>query len=611
MASQEAEVLVTVTIDGVEYKVPKGANLIDVCLKAGRDEYDRDYPDQNRGGPHYVPHFCYHPGLSVSGNCRMCFVKTKQMVKRGDKMVAMEMMTTACTNVVSDGLEVDTRSDEVQKVRRGIMELELINHPLDCPECDKAGECSLQDYAFEYGNASSKFDFEKSNARIKPLSEMISFWGTRCILCSRCIRVCDEISGTSELAFVNRADQTDIDIFPGRPLDNPLALNTVEVCPVGALNNNQFLYNARVWNLDEMAGLCGLCAKGCSIRVDSENGRISRVMARENLEVNDFWICDRGRNDFKWANGEKRLARPLTRKGEVSWDKGYTLAVEGLKKAAEDKNHSWALAGAGMTNEELYLFRKLVKERLGIENVALVAAPDVDPIDLKAFKAPADGSPNLNGAAIILGIDDAAASLKPFIEQCAAGKVSSVFVFGALAHGLDGLEEVSKALASERAENIVAIDFQSGLLTELAHVTLPCTTSFETAGSWVNGERRLQAFRAALPWPVEGRVGVEILQELLFRTEAKPADGAEAPAESGDEDKEEEVVEADPLFEARQRASGSATVAVVVGGGEQKTRTKRVIVGPAAIFEELAAKVPQFGGHSHLALVRSKGAKLL
>jgi NADH-quinone oxidoreductase subunit G len=599
--------LVNITIDGKPYQVAKGSNLLMACLTHGA-ESTPEYPDQNEGGEHYVPHFCYHPGLSVSGNCRMCFVKTKQMVKRGDQLVPVEAITTACTNTVAEDLEVFTKTDDVRKVRAGIMDLELINHPLDCPECDKSGECSLQDFAFDHGHAASKFDFEKVAAHIKPLGDKITIWGTRCIQCSRCIRVADEISGTSELCFVNRSDRTVIDVFPGKPIDNPLAINTVEVCPVGALKNRDFLYTARVWNMDEMPGVCGLCAKGCAVRVDSLAGQgVTRVMGRENRNVNDWWVCDRGRLDYKWINSPQRIDTPLTPQGHVGWEKGYELAMDALTRASADSTRAWAVGHASMTNEELYLFKQLIG-KLGISNVALMAEPDVEPLEFPGFKAPADGNANRLGARILLGIDDAEASAKRFADACGRGEVAHAFVWSGLPHGMETQGAVIEALG--KVGNIVAVDFRRSALTDRAAVTLAGTTYVETAGSWVNHEMLLQAFRAALPYPREGRVGTEILQELIHRLD-----------EAGAEEPQERVTTplgrpaGDPYKQGvRQRgAEGSATIPVIEGSGQVAlgTRARKLIIGPAAVFNRMAEEVSQFSGHSHLKLIQSNGAPLV
>lgn len=583
-APQTAPATVNVKIDGVPYTVPKGANVLDVCLKAGRA--DKDYPDQREGGPHYVPHFCWHPGLSISGNCRMCFVKVTTYMKKGDALVPNTMPTIACNSTVAEGMEIDTKSPEVQKIRAGIMDLELLNHPLDCPECDKAGECRLQDYDFDYGNDHSKFDFQKVERHIKSLGSKINIWGTRCILCSRCIRVCDEVSGTSELAFVNRGDRSVIDIFPTRPLENSIALNTVEVCPVGALKNKDFLYTARVWNLDENPGVCGLCSKGCAIRVDSLKGVVKRIMARENLDVNGFWICDQGRLDYKWVNGEKRFDRPLLKGASgdrsVNWATGYSKAADALAKFKSEAGDSWVLAHASATNEELWLVKQLAAA-LGVSNLGVLAAPDRAPIDYPGFKAPSDANANRAGAKLILGVENAEESVGRFVSAAKEGRVKNVFVLGGAPHGLEGLPQVADALGQQAVSNIVAVDFQQSVLTDLAHVALAGQTWLENGGSWINSDHRLQAFRAALPFGLQGRAMTEILQELLARVSPSPV--AQAPSQA-------------------QAQSGGTATAIVASA------PARVKLGAAALFDELAKALPPLAGHSHLTLIRSKGAKL-
>jgi NADH-quinone oxidoreductase subunit G len=419
--------------------------------------------------------------------------------------------------------------------------------------------------------------------------------------------VADEISGTSELCFVGRGDHTVIDIFPGKPINNELSLNTVEVCPVGALKNRDFLYTARVWNLDEMPGVCGLCAKGCAVRVDSLKGDVARVMARENPKVNDFWVCDQARLDFKWINSPRRIDRPRSPKGELTWDRAYDIAAEALKRAATNPGKAWVLAGAGATNEELWLLRKLAKDRLGIGNFAVMAEPDKAPLNFPKFKSPADANANRAGANIILGVANAEQSMKAFAEACANGNVEHVLVWSGLPHGVEKLTEVTRALAQEKVTNIVAVDFQASVLTELAHVSLASTTYVETGGSWINHESLLQAFRAALPYPRAGRIGTEILQELLFRVGETavelPAAGS-TPISGRDESYRGEVVQSG--------WSGSSTVPVFTGRGEVavEARPRKVIHSPAAVFDELAAALPQLAGQSHLALIRAKGAKV-
>ena len=304
-------------------------------------------------------------------------------------------------------------------------------------------------------------------------------------------------------------------------------------------------------------------------------------------------------------NSPKRLDRPRSKQGDVSWDKAWELALQGLKKAGEGKARAWAVAGAAMTNEELFLFRKLAKDTLGLENFAVMAEPDVPELNFPKFKAPKDGNPNRIGAQILLGVQNAEESVARFAKACAAGEVEHVLVWSSLPHGIEQLPELTRALAAEKVTNVVAVDFQSSVLSELAGVTLATTTWVESGGSWVNHQMLLQAFRPALPAPRQGRVGVEILQELLNRLQGVDAAAA--------------VIEAAPiggladpaLGGAVQRASGSATVALLAGSGEVALKSRRVVVSAAAVFDELAAGVPQFGGHSHLNLIRQRGAFLV
>ena len=235
---------VKLKINGVEYTVPATWSLIQACHNHGIT----------------VPHYCYHEDLSVAGNCRMCLVRVAGMPKP----------VIACGTPVNEGMEVDTLSPEVEQERQSMMEFLLINHPLDCPECDQAGECRLQDYSYEYGRDHGRFQEEKVVRRKSTLGPHVKYWGSRCIVCTRCVRFTDEVSGTGELAVANRGDHSEIVVFPGQPLDNPLSMNTVDVCPVGALVSSDFLYRSRVWNMNSRESICASCAIGCNTRVDSD-----------------------------------------------------------------------------------------------------------------------------------------------------------------------------------------------------------------------------------------------------------------------------------------------------------------------------------------------------
>ncbi len=233
----EVNKLLSVTIDGQKYEVKEGLTVLQACLDFGID----------------VPYFCYHPCLSTAGNCRMCLVKIDKIPK----------LAISCATMVAEGMNIYTKDPEVIKARNAIMEFLLINHPLDCPVCDQAGECTLQDYSYRHGRDSGRFTEERNVRHKKDFGPNVKYWGSRCIMCTRCIRFCQEVSGTDELYAFNRGDRSVIDIFPGIELNNPLSMNVVDICPVGALVSSHFLYQARVWNMEQRHSLCIECSTGC------------------------------------------------------------------------------------------------------------------------------------------------------------------------------------------------------------------------------------------------------------------------------------------------------------------------------------------------------------
>jgi len=256
----------TLKIDGQEITVEKGTTILQAAQALEI----------------YIPHYCYHPGLSLVGSCRMCLVEEARSVK----------LIPSCCYEVTEGMDVKTQSEKVIQARKSVLEFLLINHPLDCPVCDKAGECQLQDYAYEYGGQKSRMDVPKNRFPKKDLGKHILIWPERCILCSRCVRFCQEISGTHELFVMSRGDHSEISVMPDKRLDNRLSGNVVEHCPVGALISKEFLYQSRVWYLNKSAGLCPLCSRGCNVSYEHRDRRIYRVLSRHNPMVNGYWICD-------------------------------------------------------------------------------------------------------------------------------------------------------------------------------------------------------------------------------------------------------------------------------------------------------------------------------
>src|SRR5436309_6928302 len=253
-----------------------------------------------RGGV-FVPYYCWHPALSVVASCRMCLVEVGEM--KGGKPVLQPRVVPACQTPAKDGTVIVTDSDKAKFAQQQTLESLLLNHPLDCPVCDKAGECMLQDFSYHFGRSTSRMVDEKNTPPNKPdLGEHITLFTDRCIMCSRCVRFTREISGTAELQVINRGDHSAIDIFPGEPLNNKLAGNVVDLCPVGALGSKDFLYKQRVWYLQSKESVCADCSTGCSVYVDQNKNIVYRLRPRENPQAQGYFMCDEGRHGYNYVN---------------------------------------------------------------------------------------------------------------------------------------------------------------------------------------------------------------------------------------------------------------------------------------------------------------------
>ena len=341
--------LLKVTIDGREAMVPKGATIVEAAKQVGVD----------------IPVFCYHEKLTPVGACRMCLVEIEKVPK----------LQTACTTPVSDGMIVKTDTPAVDKARKGMLEFLLTNHPLDCPVCDKGGECPLQDTTFRYACDKSRFEEEKRHFQ-KPvrLSDRIVLDRERCIMCMRCVRFQREIAGDESLTLLNRGAQSMVGTLPGRTFDSLFSGNTTEICPVGALTSAKFRFRARSWETTKTPSVCVLCSVGCNLKVESRNGEVLRLMSRDNPAVDDGWLCDWGRFTYDFVNDPARLSTPMIRKdGELvpaTWDEALKAVAQGLKKAvAEGGQAVGGLISPSATNEELFLFQKLFRSVLGSNNV--------------------------------------------------------------------------------------------------------------------------------------------------------------------------------------------------------------------------------------------------
>jgi NADH-quinone oxidoreductase chain G len=341
---------VTLRIDDQEVSVRPGTTVLEAAQQLGIE----------------IPTFCHHARLVPVGACRMCLVEIERM--RG--------LQTACSTHVRDGMVVRTATPEVLKTRRQSLEFLLLHHPLDCPVCDKGGECELQDQAFEWGPGESRFiEAKRHKAKAYPLSDHIILDQERCVLCRRCERFMQEWAGDQQIDVFERGRKSIIDLFPGQKFDSLFAGNTVDLCPVGALTSRVFRFRARVWEVERVPSVCIACGVGCNVTLDVKNDELRRIVPRLNREVNDRWMCDRGRFDHSFVEREDRLKTPLIRRGgelqPATWDEALSLVAGRLAAVAQEhgRDSVGGIGSAWVTNEANYLFQKLFRTVIGTNNL--------------------------------------------------------------------------------------------------------------------------------------------------------------------------------------------------------------------------------------------------
>ena len=511
LASVAASVpqLVNLTIDDRPVSVPKGANVIQAATRLGIE----------------IPHYCYHEKLSVSGNCRMCLIEMGTPKMGPDRKPVLKLDGTpeiawiprpqiGCATTVSEGMAIRTKSKMVEECRKGVMEFLLINHPLDCPICDQAGEYHLQEFSVEYGAGESRFIEEKVHKPKKvELGPRVTLDDERCILCSRCIRFSKEIAGDDVLGFFDRGSHTTLGCVPGRKLENNYSLNTVDICPVGALTSTDFRFKMRVWFLKETESVCASCSTGCNILVGSREGVVHRYTPRRNDAVNSDWMCDSGRLNYHWINDEKRLKTPMLRSNTVdnpdsdlsptTWD----VALEFCRqKLADSRGHLAILASGRGSTEELYLLKKITTHydaqlvdivgRMGEADKILVSA---------------DKNPNTHGARL-MGLTgnrpgQAIAQIREGIES---GKIRGLLVAGECA-----VKAGIPAAVLDKLDALITMDILPNETTAWAQAVLPGAAHVEKRGTFINGKIRLQRFQQAFPPRGQARADWEILNGLL------------------------------------------------------------------------------------------------
>ena len=496
--------LLNVQVDGVWHQFPKGTRVIEACEQAGS----------------YVPRYCYHKKLSSPGNCRMCLIEMgfprlgpdrKPELGSDNKPIInwMPRPQISCAQDVAEGMGVRTNSPLVKECQRGVMEFLLINHPLDCPICDQAGECRLQEFSVDFGTSKSRF---LENKVKKPknvvLGPRVRLDDERCILCSRCIRFCQEVAHDDVLGFVDRGSYTVLTAHPGKRLENNYSLNTVDICPVGALTSTDFRFKMRVWFLKETKSICTSCATGCNTVIGSREDVIYRQTPRENDHVNSCWMCDYGRLNFKYLEAENRLLEPQIRFGEklVPTDWSTAIAQAALQLKGFSGPEIAVIASGRMTNEELWLTSQLAKS-LGTQRIDIV--PRREPGDNILLSE--DRNPNTNGARLILGSkSEPGANLLAIADAVKAGKIKALVILkeNTMHLGIP-VEEL------EQLPVLIMMNVLPNEATEKATVVLPGCGFAEKRGSMVNGKGRLQRLNRAVRPPGNARDDWEILRDLL------------------------------------------------------------------------------------------------
>lgn len=468
----------------------------------------------------FIPHYCYHPKLPVAGNCRMCLVEYGIPVIGADRKPVLNPDGTpvikksprpaiACATPISPGMEIYTDTPAVKKMREGVLEFLLLNHPLDCPICDQAGECKLQEFSLDFGAPTSEFiEVKVHKPKQVILGPRIVYDAERCILCTRCIRFTRDIVGDDSLGIINRGSYSAIATYPGKSFDNNYTLNTVDLCPVGALTSRDFRFQMRVWFLKETKSICASCGTGCNILIGSRENRIYRFTPRENDFVNRCFMCDMGRLNYKWIYREDRLKNPQIKTGDgklkdTDWKTAIEAVLGELKNA--EKGKVGIVASARQTNEELWLISKL-KQSLGAISDCVPRFETGDKILLSP-----DRNPNTKGA-MILGVCAEQIGLNlPVIEEgIETGQITTLVVFN---------EDVAKAAFSEsvlsKLKSLIVVDVLASKTAEMANIVLPGCAYPEKYGTFTNVKGHVQKFNKAVEPPGDAKPEYLILSTIL------------------------------------------------------------------------------------------------
>ncbi len=472
----------SLTIDGREVKVPERTTVIQAAEALGI----------------FIPRYCYHPGLSIAGNRRICLVDIERFPK----------LQIACNMPVTEGMVVHTKSDKAEDGRRAVLEFLLANHPLDCPVCDQSGECDLQNFYMNFGLYSPRFREHKvKKQKAVELGSHVMLDQERCILCSRCVRFTDEITKTGEFGIFNRGDRAELGLYPGDVLDNPYSANVVDICPVGALTERDFRFKARVWYLSSASTVCNGCSQGCNVDMHyvldrphlNDGARVVRIKPRYNQDVNQWWMCDEGRYGFGWVDKE-RLTNVRGPTEDATWEQALTAVSTTMARLGKEQNGAriGVIASAQLTNEELFLIREILQGALGARVSASV--PD-EPGSCDDFLIKGDKNPNTLGATLLGLAGQDAPDAGKLVDEALDGNLEVLWVFQHDLVKLFGGKKIRQL--AETVSLFVFSGTNENPTVPLAHWVLPSAAYVEKDGTFVNCHGRVQRIGRAIP-PLEG-----------------------------------------------------------------------------------------------------------
>ena len=489
------------SIDGREVSVAGGTTVIQAAETLGI----------------FIPRYCYHPGLSIAGNCRICLVEVEKSPK----------LQIACNTPVSEGMVVHTQSDPAQDGRRAVLEFLLANHPLDCPVCDQSGECDLQNFYLNFGLYNPRFREHKvKKQKAVTLGPYVMLDQERCILCSRCVRFTDEITQTGEFGIFNRGDRAELGLYPGEELDNPYSTNVVDICPVGALTERKFRFKTRVWYLSSAPTVCNGCSQGCNMDMHyvldrphlNDGARLLRVKPRYNPDVNQWWLCDEGRYGLDWID-QARLRKVHgpssqgagTQNAEVAANTTWDEALRTISAALSvvPKGRIGVIASAQLTSEELFLIREIFQRSLGAQVSASVPEKPGSSDD---FLIKSDKNPNTLGAGLLGLSGPDGPDAGQILGEALSGNLDALWVIGHDLVELFGEEKVSQL--RDKVGLVVFSGTNENRTVGLAHWVLPSAAYVEKDGTFVNCHGRIQRIGQAFPPLDDSREDWRIFLEL-------------------------------------------------------------------------------------------------